>query len=95
VNRVNSILNQFHLMERVERMVGDANKTNIEGDLDFVFIDGDHSYEEPGLIHNMESMCKGFGGYVILTIWLCRPYATQLESLEKLREKSYPAEVTA
>lgn len=85
---ISSILKRFDLVDRVKLIVKDANEVNIEGVLDFVFIDGDHSFEGAKRDHNRWGKRVKSGGYIIHhDMANARPYATQWESLAKLRQE--------
>lgn len=59
------ILTHAELLERVELVVGDANELVRDEQYDFVFIDGDHSYEGAKKDHNKWGKLVRAGGYII------------------------------
>lgn len=59
------VLEKLKYTDRVNLIIGDANKTDINEPLDFVFIDGDHSYEGARLDHNRWGEKLKVGGLLI------------------------------
>jgi len=59
------VLSKLGFADRVNLIIGDANIVNIEDELDFVLIDGDHSYEGARLDHNRWGMKIKEGGLII------------------------------
>lgn len=59
------VLNKLGFNDRVNLIIGDANIVNIEDELDFVLIDGDHSYEGARLDHNRWGKKIKEGGLII------------------------------
>lgn len=60
-----SVIEKLGFTTRVELIIGDANKIDVNEALDFVFIDGDHSYEGARLDHNKWGGKLKTGGYLI------------------------------
>lgn len=82
------VLEQLGLMDRVELITGDANLVTVEGSLDFVFIDGDHSYEGARKDHDRWTPRLKPGGIAIYhDMALARKNASQWSSLRKLRQE--------
>jgi predicted O-methyltransferase YrrM len=80
-----NILRQMNLLERVELLIADANQVEHESHLDFVFIDGDHSYEGARKDHNKWGAKVRRGGFIIHhDMGNGRPLSSQWESLAKL-----------
>lgn len=83
-----NMLARMNLLDRVELLVADANEVEYEGDLDFVFIDGDHSYEGAKKDHNRWGSKVRHGGFIIHhDMGMARPLATQWKSLAALRSE--------
>mgnify|MGYP005856555555 FL=1 len=83
-----TVLERFGLDGRVDLIVDDANNVILDQQLDFVFIDGDHSYQGAKRDHNRWAKRVKPGGYIIHhDMANARPYATQWESLRRLREE--------
>jgi predicted O-methyltransferase YrrM len=81
-----SVLQRGGLQERVELVVGDAAKTDCREALDFVFIDGDHSYEGARRDHNLWGSRVKPGGLIIHhDMANSRLYSTQWSDLARLR----------
>ncbi|NJL92897.1 MAG: class I SAM-dependent methyltransferase [Anaerolineae bacterium] len=79
-------LHRYNLLDRVGLVVADANSVSLERALDFVFIDGDHSYTGARRDHNRWMPCLRPGGYLIHhDMAHTRPHATQWHSLARLR----------
>lgn len=86
--KLNAVLERYKIRELVELIVGDANRIEITRPLDFVFIDGDHSYEGAKRDHDQWARCVKKGGFVIHhDMSSSRPYSTQWLSLAKLRQE--------
>lgn len=82
------ILKQTNLLDRVELLVADANQVEHDDQIDFVFIDGDHSYEGARRDHNKWGAKVRAGGFVIHhDMGSARPLASQWESLAKLKSE--------
>jgi predicted O-methyltransferase YrrM len=80
------ILCPTNLFPRVELIVGDANLVERNEPFDFVFIDGDHSYEGARRDHNRWGRRVRQGGLIIHhDMASSRPYSTQWEDLARLR----------
>lgn len=80
------ILNRSNLRERVELLVGDANRIDRNEDYDFVFIDGDHSYEGAKRDHNRWGRKTRQGGLIIHhDMANSRRFSTQWNDLAQLR----------
>lgn len=62
---VKEILERLNMLHRVELMIADANKVELNEELDFAFIDGDHSYEGARLDHNKWGSKLKQGGLLI------------------------------
>lgn len=85
-NKVRQVLENAGLSERVELVVADANTVERDGDFDFAFIDGDHSYEGARRDHNRWGRQVKVGGYIIHhDMAKQRPLATQWHDLQQLR----------
>ncbi|MDB6121286.1 MAG: protein of unknown function, putative O-methyltransferase [Pedosphaera sp.] len=80
------ILNRVNLRNRVELIVGDANQIQAGQEFDFVFIDGDHSYEGAKRDHNRWGKMTRAGGLIIHHDMAdSRPFSTQWDDLARLR----------
>jgi hypothetical protein len=76
------------LLERVELVVADAGALGHDDEVDFVFIDGDHSYEGAKRDHNKWGSKVRAGGFIIHhDMGKARPLASQWESLAKLKSE--------
>ena len=81
-------LSQFGFDSRVELLVADANTVDSQELLDFVFIDGDHSYVAAKKDHNRWTPRLKPGGLAIFhDMASTRELATQIEDLDKLRKE--------
>ncbi|MDB6023623.1 MAG: protein of unknown function, putative O-methyltransferase [Pedosphaera sp.] len=81
-----AILQRANLRERVELLVGDANQVQRGEDYDFVFIDGDHSYEGAKRDHNLWGRKTRPGGLIIHhDMANSRQFSTQWGELARLR----------
>lgn len=75
-----------HVEDRVELIIGDANHIAPAGPLDFVFIDGDHSYDGARRDHNKWGRLVKPGGLIIHHDMACgRRFSTQWPDLARLR----------
>jgi Methyltransferase domain len=80
-----AILSQMNLLDRVELLVADAGKVEHDRQIDFVFIDGDHSYEGARRDHNKWGSKVRPRGFIIHhDMGNARPLSSQWESLAKL-----------
>lgn len=80
------VLQKARVRARVDLVVGDANTLNREGAIDFVFIDGDHSYEGAKRDHNKWGRLVRPGGYIFHhDMGNGRNFATQWDELARLR----------
>jgi methyltransferase family protein len=80
------ILRQTNLWDRVELLIADANEVEHDNIVDFVFIDGDHSYEAALRDHNKWGSKVRPRGFIIHhDMGSARPLASQWESLAKLK----------
>jgi predicted O-methyltransferase YrrM len=80
------ILRRTNLLDRVELLIADANEVEHDSTVDFVFIDGDHSYEAARKDHNNWGSKVRPGGFIIHhDMGSGRPLASQWESLAKLK----------
>lgn len=80
------VLQKANVRSRVELLIGDANKVECNETLDFVFIDGDHSYEGAKRDHNLWGNRVKAGGLVIHhDMSNSRRYSTQWNDLARLR----------
>ena len=80
------ILKRVNLHARVELLVGDANRIQTNESYDFVFIDGDHSYEGAKRDHNRWGGKTRPGGLIIHhDMANSRQFSTQWAELERLR----------
>jgi hypothetical protein len=80
-------LQTIGLEERVKLIIGNANDIKIDEELDFVFIDGDHSLEGARLDHNKWGAKVKRGGYIIHHDMAdSRKYSTQWKDLRILYE---------
>lgn len=83
-----SILDQYGFLGRVQLIKGDANDILLNEDwqYDFVFIDGDHSYEGAKRDHNKWGSKVKTNGYIIHhDMGLGRIHATQHSALARLK----------
>lgn len=83
-----SILHSTGLLVRVELLVGSSINIDRNGTYDFVFIDGDHSYEGARLDYVKWGNKVKVGGYLIFhDMANARPHSTQFRTLTRLREE--------
>jgi predicted O-methyltransferase YrrM len=76
------------LSNRVELVVTDANRLEFQEELDFAFIDGDHSYDGARQDHNKWGKLVRDGGYIIHhDMAKTRDFATQWVELSLLRDR--------
>ena len=81
-----AILERAKLRDRVELLVCDANKIERDEQYDFVFIDGDHSYEGAKRDHNRWGRRAKPGGLIIHhDMANSRQFSTQWDELARLR----------
>jgi hypothetical protein len=81
-------LKQANLLERVGLVIADSSKVEHDDQVDFVFIDGDHSYEGAKRDHNKWGSKVRPGGFVIHhDMGKARHLASQWESLAKLKSE--------
>ena len=81
------VLRRAGVGDRVELIVGDANQVQRNAELDFVFIDGDHSYDGARRDHNKWGKLVRVGGFIIHhDMANQREFATQWTELKRLRE---------
>jgi predicted O-methyltransferase YrrM len=81
-------LRHANLLERVELVVADAGVFEHDDQVDFVFIDGDHSYEGAKRDHNKWGSKVRAGGFIIHhDMGRARPLASQWESLAQLKSE--------
>lgn len=85
---ITEILRQTKLLDRVELVIADANDVEYDLAADFVFIDGDHSYEGAKQDHNKWGSKVRPGGFIIHhDMGNARPLSSQWDSLLKLRSE--------
>jgi predicted O-methyltransferase YrrM len=83
---LSQVLARTNLAPRVELIVADANHIDRPGPYDFVFIDGDHSYEGAKRDHNKWGKLVKIGGLIIHhDMANNRRFATQWPELAPLR----------
>jgi len=83
---ITEILRQTNLLDRVELVIADANEVEWDLGIDFVFIDGDHSYQGAKQDHNKWGSKVRPGGFIIHhDMGNARPLSSQWDSLLKLR----------
>lgn len=81
-------LRQANLWQRVELLIADANEVEYDLDVDFVFIDGDHSYEGARQDHNKWGSKVRPEGFIIHhDMGNARPLSSQWDSLAKLKSE--------
>ena len=86
-------LRQANLLDRVELVVADSGAFEHDDQVDFVFIDGDHSYEGAKRDHNKWGSKVRPGGFIIHhDMGKARLLATQWESLAKLKSEIIAAQ---
>lgn len=80
------ILQRAQVRQRVELVIGDANKVERDQSFDFAFIDGDHSYDGAKRDHNRWGRKTREGGLIIHhDMASSRRFATQWNELAQLR----------
>lgn len=80
------VLAKSKVRSRVELIIGDANQVEVNEPLDFVFIDGDHSYEGAKRDHNRWGKRVKKDGLIIHhDMANSRRYSTQWTELARLR----------
>jgi len=80
------VLKKTHMNSRVELVVADANTVKCQEKLDFIFIDGDHSYEGAKRDHNLWGGRVKKGGLIVHhDMASSRQYSTQWHDLARLR----------
>ena len=78
---------EFGLLRRVDLIVADANTVTIDPALDFVFIDGDHTYDGARKDHRRWTPLLKPGGFAFYhDMAHARPKATQVDDLKRLRQ---------
>ena len=79
------VLRRAGTLARVALHVADANDVDLDDDLDFVFIDGDHSYEGAKKDHLKWGAKVKVGGFILHhDMGSSRPHSIQWSSLETL-----------
>ena len=82
---LSKVLLSLGFQQRVQLIVCDANKYELNERLDFAFIDGDHSYEGARLDHNKWGKLVKPGGLIIHhDMANARAHATQWNDLDEL-----------
>ena len=82
------VLDRLGIRDRVSLCVGDANVVNVEGLLDFVFIDGDHSYHGAKMDHLRWAKRLKCGGFLFHhDMGESRKYSTAWSTLKSLKEE--------
>lgn len=85
---VQQALSHGGLSDRVKLIVADANTVELSEEIDFAFIDGDHSYAGAKRDHNAWGPKVRPGGYLIYhDMASSRKMATQISDLMKLRSE--------
>lgn len=80
-----AVLKKLGFQDRVKLIIDDANKIDIDEELDFAFIDGDHSYEGARLDHNKWGRKLKPGGLLIHhDMANSRPHSVQWNDLAEL-----------
>jgi len=83
---ITEILRQTNMLDRVELVIADANEVECDLAVDFVFIDGDHSYQGAKQDHNKWGSKVRPGGFIIHhDMGNARPLSSQWDSLFKLK----------
>jgi predicted O-methyltransferase YrrM len=82
------VLQRAGVLARVELLVLDANRAAVDSPLDFLFVDGDHSYAGAKRDHNRWAPQVRPGGLVAYhDMAFARPMATQEADLKRLRDE--------
>lgn len=80
------IINNLGMKNMVSLITGDSNEIMLHDNYDFVFIDGDHSYEAAKSDHNKWGKKVKVGGFIIHhDMGKQRSFSTQWDSLRRLR----------
>lgn len=80
------IINNLGMNDRVDIITGNSKEIILHDIYDFVFIDGDHSYEVAKSDHNKWGALVKVGGFIIHhDMGYTRHFSTQWETLSKLR----------
>jgi predicted O-methyltransferase YrrM len=89
-------LHEFGLHRRVNLIAADANTVMVDAPLDFVFIDGDHTYEGAARDHRRWTPLLKPGGVAFYhDMAQARPMATQVGDLKRLRQEIIDREAGA
>jgi hypothetical protein len=80
------IINKLGMKDRVDLITGNSNEIILHDNYDFVFIDGDHSYEGAKRDHNKLGALVKVGGFIIHhDMGKERRYSTQWDELFRLK----------
>ena len=80
------ILNKLGLEDRINLIVGNSNEIVLCDNYDFIFIDGDHSFEAAKNDHNKWGAIVKVGGFIIHhDMGKERRFSTQGDELSRLR----------